>query len=101
MCGVTTDRIKGLWVIATNTAHSWINQNEVRKILGKLDFLVVQDMYHTTETAQNAHLVLPAAAWGTQRSLNLPGITVSVGDMVEALGRRGVPQAAPETPPAP
>jgi predicted molibdopterin-dependent oxidoreductase YjgC len=25
---------------------------------------VVQDMYHTTETAQCAHLVLPAAAWG-------------------------------------
>ncbi len=62
--GIATDRIKGLWVIATNTAHSWINQNEARKILGKLDFLVVQDMYHTTETARGAHLVLPAAAWG-------------------------------------
>src|SRR5262249_41716426 len=33
-------------------------------ILDRLDFLVVQDMYHTTETAQRAHLVLPAAAWG-------------------------------------
>ena len=30
----------------------------------KLDFLVVQDMYHTTETAQRADLVLPAAGWG-------------------------------------
>ena len=29
-----------------------------------LDFLVVQDMYATTETARMAHLVLPAAAWG-------------------------------------
>ncbi|MBI5150615.1 MAG: molybdopterin-dependent oxidoreductase, partial [Candidatus Omnitrophica bacterium] len=27
-------------------------------------FLVVQDMYHTTDTAQAAHLVLPAAGWG-------------------------------------
>src|SRR5262249_13054764 len=27
-------------------------------------FFVVQDMYHTTETAQLADLVLPAAAWG-------------------------------------
>jgi anaerobic selenocysteine-containing dehydrogenase len=62
--GIATDRIKGLWVVATNTAHSWINQNEARKILGKLDFLVVQDMYHSTETARDAHLVLPAAAWG-------------------------------------
>ena len=33
-------------------------------ILDRLEFLVVQDMYHTTETAQRAHLVLPAAGWG-------------------------------------
>ena len=32
--------------------------------LDRLDFLVVQDMYHTTETAQLADLVLPAAGWG-------------------------------------
>jgi assimilatory nitrate reductase catalytic subunit len=56
--------IRGLWVIATNTAHSWINQSRAREILGKLDFLVVQDMYTTTETARLAHLVLPAAGWG-------------------------------------
>lgn len=62
--GIRTGKVKGLWVIATNTAHSWINQNEAREILDKLDFLVVQDMYHTTETAQRAHLVLPAAGWG-------------------------------------
>ncbi len=56
--------IRGLWVIATNTAHSWINQSRAREILAKLDFLVVQDMYTTTETARLAHLVLPAAGWG-------------------------------------
>ncbi len=62
--GIAADKIKGLWVIATNTAHSWINQNAAGEILRKLDFLVVQDMYHSTETARAAHLVLPAAAWG-------------------------------------
>jgi len=62
--GVEAGRIKGLWVIATNTAHSWIHQNQAREVLSKLDFLVVQDMYHTTETAELAHLVLPAAGWG-------------------------------------
>jgi len=56
--------IKGLWVIATNTAHSWINQKRFRRIREKLDFLVVQDMYHSTDTAQIADLVLPAAGWG-------------------------------------
>jgi assimilatory nitrate reductase catalytic subunit len=62
--GISNDKIKGLWVVATNPAHSWINQNAMPALFRKLDFLVVQDMYHTTETAQAAHLVLPAAAWG-------------------------------------
>ena len=62
--GILEERIKGLWVIATNTAHSWINQSQARDILGRLDFLVVQDMYASTETARMADLVLPAAAWG-------------------------------------
>lgn len=62
--GILSGKIRGLWVIATNPAHSWINQNMVRDVLSRLDFLVVQDMYSTTETARIADLVLPAAAWG-------------------------------------
>ena len=62
--GVVRGRIRGLWVVGTNTAHSWINQANVHEVLGRLDFLVVQDMYATTETARYADLVLPAAAWG-------------------------------------
>jgi assimilatory nitrate reductase catalytic subunit len=56
--------IKGLWLVATNTAHSWINQKRFRHIREKLDFLVVQDMYHTTESTEIADLILPAAGWG-------------------------------------
>jgi len=62
--GVLNGKIRGLWVIGTNPAHSWINQGQLRDILDRLDFLVVQDMYASTETAQLADLVLPAAAWG-------------------------------------
>ncbi|MGH7213457.1 MAG: molybdopterin oxidoreductase family protein [Tepidisphaeraceae bacterium] len=62
--GIAAGRIKGLWVIATNSSHSWIGQNDFRRMLKKLEFLVVQDMYHTTETAVAANLVLPAAGWG-------------------------------------
>jgi anaerobic selenocysteine-containing dehydrogenase len=62
--GILRGDIRGLWVIATNPAHSWINQSMLHDVLGRLDFLVVQDMYHTTETAQRADLVLPAAGWG-------------------------------------
>ena len=62
--GVLRGRIRGLWVLCTNPAHSWINQSQCRDILDRLDFLVVQDMYSTTETAQMADLLLPAAGWG-------------------------------------
>jgi assimilatory nitrate reductase catalytic subunit len=62
--GVLKGKIRGLWIVGTNTAHSWINQADLHDILGRLDFLVVQDMYASTETARRAHLVLPAAGWG-------------------------------------
>ena len=62
--GIEAGTIKGLWIIATNTAHSWINSGRFAKLREKLEFLVVQDMYTTTETAQLADLVLPAAGWG-------------------------------------
>jgi predicted molibdopterin-dependent oxidoreductase YjgC len=62
--GILRGKIRGLWVVATNPAHSWINQHQLRDIFDRLDFLVVQDMYHTTETARMADLVLPAAGWG-------------------------------------
>ncbi len=61
---IDAGKIKGLWLIATNTAHSWIHQNGLKDVFKKLEFLVVQDMYHSTESAQLAHLVLPAAGWG-------------------------------------
>jgi anaerobic selenocysteine-containing dehydrogenase len=62
--GIHDGSIKGLWIVATNGAHSWINQQHFRDAMAKLEFLVVQDMYPTTETAQLAHLYLPAAGWG-------------------------------------
>ena len=62
--GVKSGKIKGLWIIATNPAHSWIGREDFAGVLDNLDFLVVQDMYSTTETAACADLILPAAAWG-------------------------------------
>jgi anaerobic selenocysteine-containing dehydrogenase len=64
LSSIEAGSIRGLWVVATNTAHSWIDSPRAQKILAKLDFLVVQDMYANTETAKYAHLVLPAAGWG-------------------------------------
>jgi assimilatory nitrate reductase catalytic subunit len=62
--GIESGAIRGLWMIATNAAHSWIHQLRIRDLVRRLEFFVVQDMYSTTETAQLAHLLLPAAGWG-------------------------------------
>lgn len=62
--GIRRGVVKGLWVIATNGAHSWIHQNDFVGLLDRLECLVVQDLYPTTETARRAHLFLPAAGWG-------------------------------------
>lgn len=67
--GVDEGSIRGLWVIATNTAHSWVNHGHFAKLREKLDFLVVQDMYVTTETARLADLILPAAGWGEKEGV--------------------------------
>jgi assimilatory nitrate reductase catalytic subunit len=67
--GIDGGLIKGLWVIATNPAHSWIHQNRIHEIRAKIDFLVVQDIYHTTEIAQMADLVLPAAGTGEKEGI--------------------------------
>ena len=64
LSAVDEGRIRGLWVICTNPAGSWPNRGRLKKILGKLDFLVVQDMFTDTETAGLAHLFLPAAGCG-------------------------------------
>ena len=62
--GIDREEIKGLWIIGTNASHSWIQQERFNRLIEKLEFLVVQDMYGNTETAQRADLVLPAAGWG-------------------------------------
>ncbi len=64
MDGIDRGQVKALWLIATNPSHSWINQKSVSEVFKKLELLVVQDMYSDTESCAQAHLILPAAAWG-------------------------------------
>lgn len=61
---VEAGRIKGLWIVCTNPAHSWIDKAWLFRILKNLEYLAVQDMYLTTETAQMADVVLAAAGCG-------------------------------------
>lgn len=61
---IDAGRIRALWIVATNPAHSWIDQSTLERTLAKLDVLVVQDIYTDTETARMADILLPAAGWG-------------------------------------
>jgi assimilatory nitrate reductase catalytic subunit len=79
--------IKGLWIICTNPAHSWIDKNTFLKRLQSLDFLVVQDLYDTTETMQLADLTLPAAASGEKN-----------GTLINSERRLGIVQKVREAP---
>jgi ferredoxin-nitrate reductase len=70
--------IEFLWVIGTNPLVSLPDQNRTARILEKV-FLVVQDPFFDTETAQMADIYFPAAMWGEKtgcitnadRSVNL------------------------------
>jgi assimilatory nitrate reductase catalytic subunit len=76
---IETGEIKGLWLVATNPMTSMPNTGRIRKILEKLDFLIVQDVYRDVETNQYAHVYLPASVWSekegchtnTERRVNL------------------------------
>ena len=47
----------------TNPAASLPHTAWVEEALGKLELLVVQDIFHPTETGQLAHILMPAAQW--------------------------------------
>ncbi|NOQ87523.1 MAG: molybdopterin-dependent oxidoreductase [Gammaproteobacteria bacterium] len=76
---IEAGEIKGLWLIATNPLSSLPNSERVRRAMQKLGFCVVRDCYEDTESAQYAHVYLPAGTWAekegvmtnTERRINL------------------------------
>ncbi len=64
LAAAESGKIKALWIVATNPFHSWIDSGRLAALRENLEFLVVQDMYHNTESALAADLFLPAAGWG-------------------------------------
>ncbi|MCL2226878.1 MAG: molybdopterin oxidoreductase family protein [Oscillospiraceae bacterium] len=57
--GILAGEIKGLWVICTNPAHSWANNDTFRQAMEKLELLIVQDIYGDTDTSSNCGIYLP------------------------------------------
>ncbi|HNC52259.1 MAG TPA: molybdopterin-dependent oxidoreductase [Accumulibacter sp.] len=56
--------IKAVWIACTNPAQSLPEQNEVRAALAAAEFVVLQEAYANTDTADYADLMLPATTWG-------------------------------------
>jgi assimilatory nitrate reductase catalytic subunit len=56
-------RIKAIWIIHTNPVVSMPEADRVAEALGSCPFVVVQDVTTDTDTAQLAHVLLPATAW--------------------------------------
>jgi assimilatory nitrate reductase catalytic subunit len=56
--------IKALWIACTNPAQSLPDQATVRRALQRAEFVVLQEAYASTATADYADLLLPASTWG-------------------------------------
>ncbi len=61
---VANGQIKALWIMGTNPAVSMPDAGKVRRALANCPFVVVSDCTEETDTAELAHVLLPAAAWG-------------------------------------
>ena len=56
--------IRLLWIACTNPAQSMPDQATVRRALQRAEFVVLQEAFVTTVTAEFADLLLPASTWG-------------------------------------
>ncbi|MDM8552598.1 nitrate reductase [Desulfobacterales bacterium HSG2] len=61
--GLHSGDVRGLWITTTNPAASLPHTSWVRDGLAKAELLVVQDIFHPTETTLLADVVLAAAQW--------------------------------------
>ncbi|MCD5364577.1 molybdopterin-dependent oxidoreductase, partial [Chromobacterium aquaticum] len=57
-------RVKAVWIVCTNPAHSLPDLEQARQALAQAEFVIVQDAYADTDTAACADALLPAASWG-------------------------------------
>lgn len=64
MLALEHQRVGLLWIAATNPAVSLPDLNRTKAALRQSPFTIYQEAYYPTETAEFAHLLLPAAQWG-------------------------------------
>jgi len=64
--------IRGFYILGEDPAHTDPHIAHIRKNLEALDFLVVQEMFHT-ETTRFAHVILPASSFAEQNGTYVNG----------------------------
>jgi predicted molibdopterin-dependent oxidoreductase YjgC len=108
-------KIRGLYIMGENSMVTEPDSGHVRHALKNLEFLVVQDIF-LTETAELAHVVLPASSWGekdgtftntcravqrVRKAVDSPGEARPDWEILLAVGKRmGAPwddMTSPET----
>ena len=61
--GLERGEVGCLWVAATNPAVSMPDLERTKAALRQSPFTICQDAYYPTETAEYAHVILPASQW--------------------------------------
>ncbi|MGE6608483.1 formate dehydrogenase subunit alpha [Halomonas sp. NPDC076908] len=84
MNAIHAGQVRGMYILGENPAMSDPDLHHARAALGKLEHLVVQDLF-VTETAQFADVILPASAWPEKEG------TVTNTNRQVQLGRAALP----------
>ncbi|HVL10528.1 MAG TPA: molybdopterin-dependent oxidoreductase [Burkholderiaceae bacterium] len=61
---IEAGRVKAIWIMGTNPVVSMPEADRVRAALARCELVVVSDVMARTDTADLAHVLLPALAWG-------------------------------------
>ncbi|MGD1905807.1 MAG: molybdopterin oxidoreductase family protein [Leptolyngbyaceae cyanobacterium] len=69
MVGLEQGQVGILWIVATNPAVSMPDIERTKAALKASPFTICQDAYYPTETAEYAHVLLPAAQWGEKTGM--------------------------------
>jgi ferredoxin-nitrate reductase len=56
-------KLRAIWIAATNPAASLPDLHQVRRALARAELVIVQDVYHPTETTRFADVLFPVANW--------------------------------------
>jgi ferredoxin-nitrate reductase len=106
--GLESGKVRAIWIAATNPAASLPDLHQVRRALERAELVIVQDVYHPTETTRFADVLLPAANWAekegtttnsermvsfSERLINPPGVAKPDWEIIAAMARAmGLPE---------